>query len=195
MHLLPAWLTRFDVCPVCPPPRRQERARAVTTVFGGLDVGSAVGLLLCGPLIRWFGWQSVFYLFAVLGFVWCLLWPLCRPEEKDKDLPFRMLWKQQQKDAGEGCRHPANGHCPWCQRWHSNALRVAWWVVGRWGLPMRGCLRAAPGCAVCMHAGEGGRAYALAGLAEIGTWEAEVHNRNRPQAVVLVLAGSGWQGL
>ena len=122
--------------------RRAERARAVTTVFGGLDVGSAVswcgrcwhllqrplpktwpalhlfmplshsaqsagaralckclapawlavvqvGLLLCGPLIHWFGWQSVFYLFAVLGFVWCLLWPLCRPEQRDADMPFR----------------------------------------------------------------------------------------------------------
>lgn len=61
----------------------------MTTVFGGLDVGSAVGLLLCGPLIHWFGWQSVFYLFAGLGFVWCLLWPLCRPEQQDADLPFK----------------------------------------------------------------------------------------------------------
>ena len=55
----------------------------MTAVFGGLDVGSAIGLLLCGPLIHWFGWQSVFYLFAVLGLVWCLLWPLCRPEMQD----------------------------------------------------------------------------------------------------------------
>ncbi|KAL4857945.1 putative anion transporter 6 [Chlorella vulgaris] len=60
-----------------------ERARAVTTVFGGLDVGSAVGLLLCGPLIHWFGWQSVFYLFALLGLVWCAAWPLFKPEEQD----------------------------------------------------------------------------------------------------------------
>jgi hypothetical protein len=56
-----------------------ERSRAVTTVWGGLDVGSAVGLLLSGPLIRMYGWPSVFYLFAVLGGVWCLLWPLVRP--------------------------------------------------------------------------------------------------------------------
>jgi MFS family permease len=63
--------------------RRAERARAVTTVFGGLDVGSAVGLLLCGPLIHWFGWQSVFYLFALLGLVWCLAWPLFKPEQQD----------------------------------------------------------------------------------------------------------------
>lgn len=39
----------FLACFTC----RNERARAVTTVFGGLDVGSAVGLLLCGPLIHW----------------------------------------------------------------------------------------------------------------------------------------------
>ncbi|KAF6256196.1 carbohydrate transporter [Scenedesmus sp. NREL 46B-D3] len=56
-----------------------ERSRAVTTVWGGLDVGSAVGLLLSGPLIRMYGWPSVFYLFAVLGGAWCLLWPLVRP--------------------------------------------------------------------------------------------------------------------
>ena len=28
-----------------------ERSRAVAYVFGGLDLGSVVGLLLCGPLI------------------------------------------------------------------------------------------------------------------------------------------------
>lgn len=56
-----------------------ERSRAVTTVWGGLDVGSAVGLLLSGPLIRAYGWPSVFYLFAVLGGFWCLMWPLVRP--------------------------------------------------------------------------------------------------------------------
>lgn len=60
-----------------------ERSRAVTTVWGGLDVGSAVGLLLSGPLIRMYGWPSVFYLFALLGGVWCLLWPLVNPERLD----------------------------------------------------------------------------------------------------------------
>jgi len=56
-----------------------ERARAVSTVFGGLDVGSALGLLICGPLMKYYGWQSVFYLFAVLGFVWACVWPLFKP--------------------------------------------------------------------------------------------------------------------
>lgn len=60
-----------------------ERARAVTAVFGGLDVGSALGLTLCGPLIFWFGWQSVFYLFAILGLLWCLAWPLVKPDKRE----------------------------------------------------------------------------------------------------------------
>jgi MFS family permease len=61
--------------------RRRERARAVTTVFGSLDVGSAVGLLTCGPLIRAYGWPSVFYLFAIAGLAWCMAWPLFKPEK------------------------------------------------------------------------------------------------------------------
>jgi hypothetical protein len=60
---------------------RRERARAVTTVFGALDVGSAVGLLICGPLIHAYGWPSVFYFFAVAGFLWCLAWPIFKPEQ------------------------------------------------------------------------------------------------------------------
>lgn len=59
---------------------QSERARAVSAVFGGLDVGSAVGLLLCGPLIRMYGWPSVFYAFGVFGVIWCILWPYVRPE-------------------------------------------------------------------------------------------------------------------
>eukprot|EP00803_Ostreobium_quekettii_P003718 evm.model.scf_1083.5 EVM.evm.TU.scf_1083.5 scf_1083:48497-52568(-) len=60
-----------------------ERSRAVSTVFGGLDLGSAIGLLLCGPLIRLYGWPCVFYLFATFGLVWCLVWPLAKPEKRD----------------------------------------------------------------------------------------------------------------
>ena len=88
----------------------RERARAVTTVFGGLDVGSAVGLLLCGPLIYYFGWESVFYLFAALGFLWCLLWPLCKPEKQDVDLPKRMIASPGQP-APSTRRAPI--HVPW----------------------------------------------------------------------------------
>jgi ACS family sodium-dependent inorganic phosphate cotransporter len=60
-----------------------QRARAVTLVFGALDVGSAIGLLISGPLIRAYGWPSVFYLFAALGLVWVLAWPFVKPERRE----------------------------------------------------------------------------------------------------------------
>ncbi|KAJ9517243.1 hypothetical protein QJQ45_009152 [Haematococcus lacustris] len=58
-----------------------ERSRAVSLVWGGLDIGSSVGLLLSGPLIRLYGWPSVFYLFALLGIAWVALWPMVKPEQ------------------------------------------------------------------------------------------------------------------
>ena len=46
-----------------------QRSKAVTATFGGLDVGSLLGLLIAPPIILFLGgWQAVFYLFGVLGF-------------------------------------------------------------------------------------------------------------------------------
>ncbi|XP_008795831.1 probable anion transporter 6, chloroplastic [Phoenix dactylifera] len=50
----------------------QERSRAVAVVFGGLSVGSILGLLLAPSIIQNFGWESVFYIFGFLGIIWCL---------------------------------------------------------------------------------------------------------------------------
>jgi len=52
-----------------------QRSRAVTTAFGGLDVGSLTGLLIAPPIIFYLGgWAAVFYLFGVLGFIWGAWW-------------------------------------------------------------------------------------------------------------------------
>ncbi|PWA42310.1 phosphate transporter 4,5 [Artemisia annua] len=50
----------------------EERSRAVSFVFGGLSVGSVLGLLLAPPLIESFGWESVFYMFGSFGIMWFL---------------------------------------------------------------------------------------------------------------------------
>jgi len=57
------------------------RARAVSIVFGGMELGNAIGLLTCGPLIATAGWESIFYIFAVAGFVWVAAWPFLAPKE------------------------------------------------------------------------------------------------------------------
>lgn len=51
---------------------KEERARAISFIFSGLHVGSLLGLLVAPPLIENLGWESVFYIFGVLGIAWVL---------------------------------------------------------------------------------------------------------------------------
>ena len=65
-----------------------ERARAISTIFGGLHVGSILGLLIAPPLIKALGWPSVFYTFGALGLVWMLAFEkfLSDPAEDVQDM-------------------------------------------------------------------------------------------------------------
>jgi len=47
-----------------------ERSRATSFVFGGLHLGSVLGLLAAPALIHAAGWRSVFVVFGGLGLVW-----------------------------------------------------------------------------------------------------------------------------
>lgn len=46
---------------------QDERSRAMSFIFGGLPVGSLLGLFVAPPLIERFGWPTVFYAFGLLG--------------------------------------------------------------------------------------------------------------------------------
>ncbi|XP_047338257.1 probable anion transporter 6, chloroplastic [Impatiens glandulifera] len=69
----------------------EERSRAVSFVFGGLSVGSVAGLILAPPLIQNFGWESVFYLFGVLGLGWFSGFQLVKDEQPTVDASVRTL--------------------------------------------------------------------------------------------------------
>ncbi|KAF6265210.1 major facilitator superfamily domain-containing protein [Scenedesmus sp. NREL 46B-D3] len=49
-----------------------ERSTAVSFVFGGLHLGSILGLLAAPYLITNFGWETVFVVFGAAGLVWVL---------------------------------------------------------------------------------------------------------------------------
>jgi len=64
-----------------------QRSKAVTATFGGLDVGSLLGLLIAPPIILFLGgWQAVFYLFGFLGFAWGAWWWLGYANDKSVDM-------------------------------------------------------------------------------------------------------------
>ncbi|GMH45561.1 hypothetical protein BSKO_13518 [Bryopsis sp. KO-2023] len=48
----------------------EERSRAISFIFGGLHVGSVMGLLLAPYIIDRFGWPSVFLVFGGAGLLW-----------------------------------------------------------------------------------------------------------------------------
>jgi len=63
-----------------------QRSRAVTSTFGGLDVGSLSGLIVAPPIIFYLGgWPAVFYLFGILGLIWGAWWGFSYMNEKSTD--------------------------------------------------------------------------------------------------------------
>ena len=51
-----------------------ERSRHSTIAFGGAQLGTIVALPIGGLLCQYVSWDSVFYVFGVLGIVWFALW-------------------------------------------------------------------------------------------------------------------------
>ncbi|KAI8464026.1 MAG: major facilitator superfamily domain-containing protein [Monoraphidium minutum] len=50
------------------PPER--RSNATASAFGGLHLGTVVGLLVAPPIVDALGWRALFYIYGGLGFVW-----------------------------------------------------------------------------------------------------------------------------
>ncbi|XP_078154632.1 putative anion transporter 5, chloroplastic [Carex rostrata] len=59
----------------------EEHSRAVAIVFGGLSIGSVLGLLLAPSIIHNFGWESVFFAFGLVGIIWCLIFELVKEDQ------------------------------------------------------------------------------------------------------------------
>ena len=51
-----------------------QRSRFATLVMSGAPLGNVFGLAISGWLATQFGWQSIFYVFGLLGVVWAVAW-------------------------------------------------------------------------------------------------------------------------
>ncbi|KAK9791572.1 hypothetical protein WJX73_008883 [Symbiochloris irregularis] len=54
--------------------KSSERSRSISFIFSGLHVGSLAGLLVAPQLIDHFGWQTVFFIFGLVGLGWTWWW-------------------------------------------------------------------------------------------------------------------------
>ena len=63
-----------------------SRSRATSFVFGGLHVGSLLGLTLAPFFIDVWGWPSVFYIFGIGGLAWNVWWQGIMKDERVRQL-------------------------------------------------------------------------------------------------------------
>ncbi|GER33689.1 vesicular glutamate transporter 1 [Striga asiatica] len=117
----------------------EERSRAVAFVFGGLSVGSVLGLLLAPPLIQNYGWGSVFYIFGSLGIAWFSVFQFVKEDRRPfreaylswpQSGPMNKSWKSSLKDLGGSLND-----IPWKEFFKSKAV---WAMIythfcGSWG--------------------------------------------------------------
>jgi MFS family permease len=52
----------------------RERGTAHGVIFMGSRLGGAITPLLVGPIIAFAGWRQAFWIFGVLGILWCVFW-------------------------------------------------------------------------------------------------------------------------
>jgi len=51
-----------------------ERSRVMGFTLSGISVGNIVAFPLATWIMTYWGWQWVFFIFGVVGFIWCLFW-------------------------------------------------------------------------------------------------------------------------
>uniref|UniRef100_A0A023ET50 Sialin n=1 Tax=Aedes albopictus TaxID=7160 RepID=A0A023ET50_AEDAL len=90
-----------------------ERSRMASIAFAGNYAGTVVAMPLSGIFANAYGWESVFYIFGVIGCVWFVLWTFMiktSPEvdrsisEKEKEFILSSLGRTE--GVPEKIRHP-----------------------------------------------------------------------------------------
>jgi ACS family sodium-dependent inorganic phosphate cotransporter len=113
---------------------QHERSTAVSFVFGGLHVGSILGLLAAPYLITHFGWETVFLVFGAAGLVWVMWFEQLMADIAANDPETAALLTEDRLghsssssgDAGHGghAAGPIAGSVPWRAFLRCKAVRV-----------------------------------------------------------------------
>jgi ACS family sodium-dependent inorganic phosphate cotransporter len=64
---------------------RNEYTRMTSITGSGIPLGTVIGLLGTGWLLTRFEWPSAFYVFGVIGLVWCVVWFAFARDRPDLD--------------------------------------------------------------------------------------------------------------
>ena len=62
-----------------------ERSRLAAVAFSGSYVGTVIALPISGLLAQHVGWEMIFYVFGVIGVVWCIAWAWVVKDSPEED--------------------------------------------------------------------------------------------------------------
>lgn len=91
----------------------KERSRFMSS-FQGFSVGIGLTYILCGFIIKHFGWRLVFYTSGTIGMFWCLMWFLLAfntPEEHPRISCHE--YEYIQRNIDDSIRAGHGMHVPW----------------------------------------------------------------------------------
>jgi len=95
----------------------QERSRSVSLTTSGMYLGAACGMLFFPSLVKNMGPQSVFFVEAVLGVVWSVIWLKFSSDPPRTDLPKVSMPKVASRDTikaqAGGVVAPRTVKIPW----------------------------------------------------------------------------------
>ncbi|XP_075232233.1 sialin [Lycorma delicatula] len=84
-----------------------ERSKFIANMMAS-SLGAAFTLPVCGYLIAWFGWTSVFYVTGTVGFVWSVMWFLVvfdTPADHPRITPEERSYIEEAVGAGTTTSH------------------------------------------------------------------------------------------
>lgn len=90
----------------------QERARASSITWSASRIGGAISPLLVVPIQQAYGWRASFYVFGVVGAIWCAVWYWYyrdTPKEKKGVSP------EELEHIYEGRQDEAHHGLPWAE--------------------------------------------------------------------------------
>ena len=101
-----------------------ERSRMAGFAMAGSYVGTVVSMSVSGLLASKYGWESVFYVFGLIGLIWCILWMMIVKERPEKD-PY--ISKEEKNyivaSLGNQLNHqPKFSDTPWKAIWTSTPV-------------------------------------------------------------------------
>lgn len=114
-----------------------ERSRLASSQYAGTYIGMVVALSTCGILAQNYGWESVFYVYGIVGCVWYVLWAWIVRGSPDED---KHVSEEEKRYIKAALLHGSVLAKPKTIPWKSILTSTAVWAIAasqfaeNWGL-------------------------------------------------------------